>query len=209
MDVFSRFLDFDLSATDTLAIALITSGMTTCFFGYRLFKVVLAITGFVIGGALAWTVLTAAGYGQWITIAGSLLTAVVGSVAMFSFFFAGVFLFGCAMGLLMAVVILSAIGSELNVVVVSIFALVNGLVTLWFRKVLVVASTALTGAWSVLSGVAYFVADLDLVGALAKPELLRTQGCLYYAVLALWLLLGLSGIAIQMRTQRKRKKWAI
>ncbi len=209
MDIFSRILDFDLSATDTFAISLIASGMITCFFGYRLFKVVLAITGFVTGGALAWTVLTAAGYGQWVTIAGTLLAALVGGVAMFSLFFAGVFLFGCAMGLLMAVVVLSAIGSELNVVAVSIFALVNGLVTLWFRKVLVVASTALTGAWSVLSGVAYFVGDLDLVGALAKPELLRTQGGLYYAVLALWLLLGISGIAIQMRTQRKRNKWAI
>jgi len=209
MDIISRILDFNLSATDTFAIALIASGMITCFFGYRLFKVVLAIIGFVTGGALAWTVLTAAGYGQWVTIVGSCLAALVGGVAMFSLFFAGVFLFGCAMGLLMAVVILSAIGSELTVVVVSIFALVNGLVTLWFRKVLVVASTALTGAWSVLSGVAYFVGDLDLVGALAEPELLRAQGGFYYAVLALWLLLGISGIAIQMRTQRKRKKWAI
>jgi hypothetical protein len=209
MDIFSRVLDFDLSATDTFAMALIASGMITCFFGYRLFKVVLAIAGFVTGGALAWTVLTAAGYGQWVTIAGTLLAALVGSVAMFSLFSAGVFLFGCALGLLMAVVILSAIGSELNVVVVSIFVLVYGLVTLWFRKVLVVASTALTGAWSVLSGVTYFVGDLDLIGALAKPELFRTEGGMYYAVLALWLLIGISGIAIQMRTQRKRERWAI
>ena len=153
MDIVSRILDFDFSATDTFAIALIASGMITCFFGYRLFKIVLAITGFVAGGALAWTVLTAAGYGTMVTIAGTLLAALVGGVAMFSLFFAGVFLFGCAMGLLMAIVIMSAIGSELNVVVVSIFALVNGLATLWFRKVLVVASTALTGAWSILSGV--------------------------------------------------------
>ncbi|MDA2933950.1 TMEM198/TM7SF3 family protein [Acidobacteria bacterium AH-259-D05] len=204
MDIFSRILDFELSATDTFAMALIASGIITCFFGYRLFKVVLGVTGFVTGGALAWTVLTAAGYGQMVTIAGTLLAALLGGVAMFSLFFAGVFLFGCAMGLLVAVVILSAIGSELNVVVACIFALVNGLVTLWFRKVLIVASTALTGAWSMLSGVAYFVGDLDLVGALSEPELLRTQDGLYYAVLALWFLIGISGIAIQMRTLRKR-----
>ena len=209
MDIASRIADFNLSATDTFAVTLIASGMITCFYGYRLFKIVLAITGFVTGGTLAWTVLTTAGYGQTVMIAGTFLAGLVGGIAMVSLFFAGVFLFGCSMGLLMAVLLLSTIGSELNVVVVSIFALVNGLVTLWFRKVLVVASTALTGAWSVLSGIAYFVGDLDLVGALAKPELLRTQGGLYYAVLALWLLLGISGIAIQMRSQRKRKKWAI
>jgi len=205
----SRILDFELNARDTFAIALIASGVITCFWGYRLFKVVLGVTGFVTGGALAWTVLTAAGYGQMVTIAGTLLAALLGGLAMFSLFFAGVFLFGCAMGLLMAVVILSALGGELNVVAVSIFSLVNGLVTLWFRKVLVVASTALTGAWSVVSGVAYFAGDLDLVGALAEPGLLRTQGGLYYAVLALWFLIGISGIAVQMRAQRKRKKWAI
>ncbi len=209
MDIVSRILDFELNATDTFAIALIASGVITCFWGYRLFKVVLGVTGFVTGGALAWTVLTAAGYGQMVTIAGTLLAALLGGLAMFSLFFAGVFLFGCAMGLLMAVVILSALGGELNVVAVSIFSLVNGLVTLWFRKVLVVASTALTGAWSVVSGVAYFAGDLDLVGALSEPELLRTQGGLYYAVLALWFLIGISGIAVQMRAQRKRKKWAI
>ena len=209
MDIASRISDFNLSATDTFAVTLIATGMITCFYGYRLFKIVLAITGFVTGGALAWTVLTAAGYGQTVMIAGTFLVGFVGGIAMFSLFFAGVFFFGCSMGHLMAVVLLSAIGSELNVAVISIFALFNGLATLWFRKVLVVASTALTGAWSVLSGIAYFVGDLDLVGALAKPELLRTQGDLYYAVLALWLLLGISGIAIQMRSQRKRKKWAI
>ena len=209
MDIVSRILDFELNATDTFAIALIASGVITCFWGYRLFKVVLGVTGFVTGGALAWTVLTDAGYGEMVTVLGSFLAAVLGCAAMFSLFFAGVFLFGCAMGLLMAIAILSLLGGELNVVSVSIFSIVSGLVTLWFRKAFVVASTALTGAWSVLAGVAYLVGDLDLVGALAEPELLRTQGGLYYAVLALWFLIGISGIAVQMRAQRKRKKWAI
>ena len=209
MDIVSRILNFELNAPDTFAVALIASGVITCFWGYRLFKVVLGVTGFVTGGALAWTVLTEAGYGEMVTIAGTLLAALLGAAVLFSLFFGGVFLFGCAMGLLMAIAILSVLGGELNVVAVSIFSLVNGLVTLWFRKVLVVASTALTGAWSVLSGVAYFAGDLDLVGGLAKPELLRTQGGLYYAVLALWFLIGMSGIAIQMKAQRKRKKWAI
>ena len=209
MNIVSNLLDFELNSSDTFAIALIASGVITCFWGYRLFKVVLGVTGFVTGGALAWTVLTEAGFGEMVTIAGALLAALLGAAALFSLFFGGVFLFGCAMGLLMAIAILSVLGGELNVVAVSIFSLVNGLVTLWFRKVLVVASTALTGAWSVLSGVAHFAGDLDLVGGLAKPELLRTQGGLYYAVLALWLLIGMSGIAIQMKAQRKRKKWAI
>ena len=209
MEIVSRILDFELNATDTFAMALIASGVIACFWGYRLFKVVLGVTGFVTGGALAWTVLTDAGCGEMVTVLGSFLAAVLGCAAMFSLFFGGVFLFGCAMGLLMAVAILSVLGGELNVVSVSIFSLVSGLVTLWFRKAFVVASTALTGAWSVLAGVAYFVGDLDLVGALAEPELLRTQGGLYYAVLALWFLIGISGIAVQMRAQWKRKKWAI
>ena len=209
MDIVSRFLDFELNATNTFAIALIASGVITCFWGYRLFKVVLGVTGFVTGGTLAWTVLTEAGYGEMVTVVGTFLAALLGAAAMFSLFFAGVFLFGCSMGLLMAVAILSLLGGELNVVAVSIFSSVSGLVTLWFRKVLVVASTALTGAWSVLSGVAYLVGDLDLIGSLANPELLRTQGGLFYAVMALWFSIGMSGIAVQMRAQRKRKKWAI
>ena len=35
------------------AIALVLGGIVACFFGYRLFRVVLSIFGFILGGLMA------------------------------------------------------------------------------------------------------------------------------------------------------------
>lgn len=206
MDTFSSVIDFNLNAVDAFAISLIASGVLACFFGHRLFRIVVGVSGFVAGASLAWALLTGTGYGQGVVIAGALLGAVLGAVAMFSLFYVGVFLFGCALGLLMALVVLSAVGSELNVLVACIFALVSGLVTLVFRKVLIVVSTALTGSWSVLAGISYFVDGFDLVRVLSEPNLLRSQGGWYYLIWGLWAVLGISGIGVQLRTLHKRRR---
>jgi hypothetical protein len=206
MDVNSWMLGFASHVPNAFAIVLILSGVFTCFFGYRLFRVVLGVTGLVAGGTLSWTLLTGAGYGQAVAIAGIVLGALLGALAMFSLFYVGVFLFGSALGLLMATVVLSAIDNQFNALIAYVFALVSGIVTLLFRKVLIVVSTAMTGAWSVLSGISYFAGDMDLVRVFAQPDLLPSQGGCYYLILALWVVLGTSGVGVQMKTLRKKKR---
>ena len=73
------------------------------------------------------------------------------------------------------------------------------------QKVLIVTSTALTGAWIALAGVSYFVEDFDLVSILSEPNLLRSQGGWYYLMLALWALLAMGGIGVQIRALRKSR----
>ena len=55
MEIFSGIVDFDHSAVDAFAIAFIASGILACFFGYRLLRVVLGVTGFIAVGSLVWT----------------------------------------------------------------------------------------------------------------------------------------------------------
>lgn len=202
MELVNEVVDFNRNVTNAFAIAFIASGLLTCFFGYRLLRIVLGVTGFVAVGALTWTLLTGTAYGQAVAIIGAVLGAMLGAVAMF---YVGVFLFGCALGLLIAMLVLGVTASELNLVVSGAFALVGGLVTLLLRKVLIVMSTGLTGAWSVVSGAAHFVEGFDLVRLLAEPSLLRSEGGLYYLFLAFWASLGIGGIAVQLGTFRKRK----
>ncbi len=202
MEIFSGIVDFDHSAVDAFAIAFIASGILACFFGYRLLRIVLGVTGFIAVGSLVWTLLTGTGYEQDVVVFGAVLGALLGAVAMF---YVGVFLFGCALGLLVSVLVLGFTGSGLNVLVACIFTLAGGLVTLLSRKVLIVTSTALTGAWIALAGVSYFVEDFDLVSILSEPNLLRSQGGWYYLMLALWALLAMGGIGVQIRALRKSR----
>ena len=76
------------------AIVLLIGGLVACFFGYRLFRIVLAFTGFVLGALLAssvfgvsdtWAMLIAAGIG-----------GLVGAGVMMAAYFVGVALTGAA-----------------------------------------------------------------------------------------------------------------
>jgi hypothetical protein len=205
MDALSGIWDFRPDAVDFFAISLIASGVLTCFFGYRLFKIVLGVSGFVAGGSLSWTLLTGASYEQPAVALGALLGALLGAAAMF---YVGVFLFGCSLGLLVALVVLSVTGSELNMAFGGVFSAIGGLFTLLFRKMLIVVSTGLTGAWSVLSGVSYFVEDFDFERVVSQPDLVRTEGGWYYLLLGIWVLLGIGGIGVQMRTLQEGKPGA-
>jgi hypothetical protein len=86
-----------------------------------------------------------------------------------------------------------------------VFSAIGGLFTLLFRKVLIVVSTGLTGAWSVLSGVSYFVEDFDFERVVSQPDLVRTEGGWYYILFGIWVLLGIGGIGVQMRTLQEGK----
>ena len=205
MNIHSWWTTIEGISTEAFAIALIVSGLLACFFGYRLFKVVLGVTGFIAGGALVWTLLMSAGYQQAIAIAGAALGALLGAFALFALFAAGVFLFGSALGLLIAVGVHAAIGSELNVIVAAIAAVVSGLVTLIFRKILIVVSTAMTGSWAVVSGVAYFVEDVNLRKMLAEPDLLRSEGGWYFVIVGIWFVVGIGGLGVQLRRLRRPK----
>ena len=201
----SLLTSFDKYTTDAFAIALIASGVVCCFLGYRLFRIILGVTGFLGGGVLVWTLAVGGEYSQVVVLASALLVGLGGAVAMFSLFYVGVFLFGCSLGLLTSTVLSSAFGTEFGILLTSLFGLIAGLVTLLIRKGVMVTSTALTGSWAVLSGTSHFVDSVDLVRVFLEPNIPRSQDNLYYGILILWLVLGASGLAVQLRWLRRKK----
>ena len=89
-------------------IGLLIGGLVACFFGYRLFRIVLAFTGFVLGALLAssvfgvsdtWAMLIAAGIG-----------GLVGAGVMMAAYFVGVALTGAALGAVAANLLFAATG---------------------------------------------------------------------------------------------------
>ena len=78
------------------AVVLVAGGLLSCFVGYRLFKVVLAIFGFIIGGLAASSV-----FGESAATA-MVIAAVVGGLCgaflMLAAYFVGVALVGAGIG---------------------------------------------------------------------------------------------------------------
>src|SRR5438034_954784 len=78
------------------AIALVAGGAIACFAGYRLFRVVLAIYGFIAGAMIASSMM--AGSNTVGMLVAALVGGVIGSVALFFAYFVGIALVGAGLG---------------------------------------------------------------------------------------------------------------
>src|SRR5262245_49128578 len=82
------------------ALVLIVGGTLSCFAGYRLFRFVLAIYGFILGAMLASSMMSAQSTGAMVgaAIVGGLAGALVLTLA----YFVGIALVGAGLGALIA-----------------------------------------------------------------------------------------------------------
>ena len=85
---------------------LLMGGIVACFFGYRLFRVVLAISGFILGALLASSIFGMSDTGPMIIAA--LIGGLVGAGILFAAYFVGVALIGAALGAVVANVVMAA-----------------------------------------------------------------------------------------------------
>lgn len=147
-------------ATVVLAgVIAIAIGIVFCFFGYRVFRIVLAVLGFAIGATVAWTAV-AQYYSQefWILVLSGLVGGLIGAVLLVLVYYLGLFLAGAWLGALLALVISTQLGYEPNWIILAIAAGVGGIVALLLQKVVIVISTALGGAGNIVWGASLLVA---------------------------------------------------
>src|SRR5262250_3394077 len=102
------------------ALVLLAGGIISCFAGYRVFRVVLGIYGFIIGALFASS---AFGSEQtmWMVL-GALGGGVLGALIMIAAYFVGVALIGAGVGALVANVAWASFSREPGVVVLIVFA---------------------------------------------------------------------------------------
>ncbi len=139
------------------AVIMLAGGLLACFAGYRVFRVVLAIYGFILGALLAssfigtdqtlWMIVT--------FLAGGLAGAVILLVA----YFAGVALLGAGVGAAAAHLIWAALASEPTLLIVILFSVAGALVALALQRYVIIVATAFGGAQTALIGAAALIGD--------------------------------------------------
>jgi hypothetical protein len=150
------------------AIVLVLGGLLSCFAGYRVFRVVLGIYGFILGALLAssfmgtdqrvWMVLAAIGGG------------IVGALVLIGAYFVGVALVGGALGALAANLIWAAAGREPHVFIVILFSISGALAALALQRYVIIISTAFGGAWTALVGSLALMGDRTAVSAAVRHD---------------------------------------
>jgi hypothetical protein len=190
------------------AIILVLGGLLSCFAGYRVFRVVLAIYGFILGALLAssfmgtdqrlYMVLAAIGGG------------IVGALILVAAYFIGVALIGGAFGALAANVIWATAGSEPHVAMVILFSISGALGALALQRYVIIISTAFGGAWTTIVGVLALAGDRSAVSAAVRHDvwlaypLSPAPGQRW--VLIVWLALGIAGVLAQLTITAKDEK---
>jgi hypothetical protein len=189
------------------AVILLLGGLLACFAGYRVFRVVLGIYGFILGVLLAssivgtehtfWTVLASLGIGA------------LGALVLIGAYFVGVALIGAGLGAGLANLIWAGIGGEPHIIVVIVLAIAGALVALALQRYVIIVATAFGGAQTVVVGAA------AMLGNRAAAE---TAARTVYSVypfdpmpgtsMDAWasLILGIVGVLVQLFVTAKGKK---
>jgi hypothetical protein len=206
---FPEILDLGAGGTVLVAILTIAFGLLNCFFGYRIFRFMLALWGLVLGAYVGATVAGNLADGQllWV-IVGGVVGAILGAVLMSLLYFLGVFVVGAAAGAVLADAVGVAAGIDMPTLVVIIVAVVVGIIALILQRVVLILATAFLGAWAVVSGALSLLAGTsttpaELYGdAVQAGELL--PGLPALVVLLAWLVLALLGAVTQFAMTRER-----
>jgi hypothetical protein len=191
------------------AILLVLGGALSCFAGYRLFKIVLGIYGFVLGAMLASSAMGATNTTGMIVAA--LVGGVCGAALLMFAYFIGIALVGAGLGALVAHVAWSGIRSgDPPAIAVIVLSILGSIGAMFMQRYVIIVATAFGGAWTVIVGGLAAAGDRSAVKAAAAGDVWilyptsPAPGQKWVPVA--WIILGLVGTALQLGiTGRKRK----
>jgi len=182
------------------ALFSVAFGVVTCFAGYRIFRLVLSIVGFIIGASIGLAL--ASGGTQLAQILIALFAGIIGAIVMNALYFVGVVIAGALLGALLASILAGALGMDAGIVVLAAGAVVGGVVALLLNRLMVILSTAFGGAAAIVYGVSLLFPG---AGAFAPIGILpgASSGEQSTALLAVWIVLGVIGFAVQYRASEE------
>jgi hypothetical protein len=111
------------------AIVLLLGGTVACFFGYRMFRFVLAIFGFIFGVFASSSIVAPSDTTSMLVV--GLAGGLIGAGILFAAYFVGVALFGAGLGALVANLAFSASGREPHFLVIAFCAVAGAAASMY------------------------------------------------------------------------------
>jgi hypothetical protein len=188
------------------AFVLMVAGALACFAGYRLFRVVLAIFGFILGAMLASSVMGIS------NTAGMVIAAIVGGligagILLFAYFL-GIAIVGAGVGALIAHFSWAFVESgDPPVAAVIGLAILGAIGAMFVQRHVIIVTTAFVGAWTIIIGVLAVVGDRSSLAAktagvwILYPTTAPGAGWMP----AVWVALSLAGAVTQLAVTGKKR----
>jgi len=202
-----------LSVQVPASIVLLAGGAMACFAGYRLFRLVLGVYGFILGALLASSMVGAGA--TWTIALAALAGGAAGALVLVAGYFVAVALIGAGLGALIVNVAWKPFGGEPHWAAVLVVAAVGAVAAISFQRYVIVLATAFGGAWTMLVGAAALMLGPGARAASASTDIWVVYpgyaGPPSVWVYVAWIAIGLTGTYVQMHTSgraaaRARKK---
>jgi hypothetical protein len=182
------------------AAILLAGGIVACFFGYRLFRTVLAIFGFILGALAASSVFGISN--TTLMLVAAIAGGLVGAFILIAAYFVGVALVGAGLGAVIANLVFAGGGRDPSVFVVVLFSIGGAVGATYLQRYFIIVGTGFGGAWTMIVGAMALVGNRTALRA-------ATSGDVWVAyplnpapgqrwVLLVWLLLSLIGAGVQL-----------
>jgi len=190
------------------AAILAVSGAVACFGGYRLFRIVLGVYGFILGAMVTTSVMGTSN--AWALVMAAAVGGLIGAGLMIAAYFVGVGLIGAGLASLVLHLVWRVVGGDPPTMLLVIMAVLGALGALSIAKYVAVIGTALAGSWTMIVG------TLALMGRKFESLSVTPDNVwvVYGAgplpgngwVIGGWVALALAGAVVQMTTTSKTGK---
>jgi hypothetical protein len=198
------------------AIVLLLGGVVACFFGYRLFRIVLAIFGFIVGALAASSVFGVSDTGPM------LMAAVIGGLAgaglLIAAYFVGVALVGAGLGAMAANMAFAASEQPPHFLAVVVSSMIGAAIAMYLQRYVIIVGTGFGGAWTLIVGAMAIAGNQAAMAAAAGGDVwvaypLDPAPGQRWVPIA-WIVLALIGTGVQLgwtggekgRVGRRKKK---
>lgn len=190
------------------AIVLVVGGLLSCFAGYRIFRIVLGLYGFILGALLASS---AMGTDQtFAMIVAAIVGGLIGALILIAAYFVGVALIGAGIGALVANVVWAAFGSEPGLLVVVLLSIAGALGALALQRYVIITATAFGGAWTAIVGALTLWGDRGAAAAASHNDVWLAYPFNpapgQYWIILVWLALGVAGLIVQLAVTAKGRR---
>jgi hypothetical protein len=189
------------------ALVLILAGGVAGFAGYRLFRSVLAIFGFILGAMLTSSLVGISNTAGMLI--GAFLGGLAGAAILLFAYFVGIALVGAGVGALISHFGWAFIGSgDPPVLAVIGLAILGAIGAMFVQRHVIIVTTAFVGAWTLMVGILAAVGDRGALAAKSASNvwiLYPTTAPGYGWMLFVWVGLGLAGTAVQLAITGKKR----
>lgn len=153
-----------------LTVGAIAWGALDCFFGFRIFKLTLAVLGAFSGAIFGQAAGAALALGPAGEIGGLVAGALLGGLLAYMLYLAAVFLAGFGFGATLGVLLLAHYNHMVALLTAGVLGVVGGIAAVKIQKIVLVLATALLGSFRAIVALMYFTHQVDWLYYYRQPQ---------------------------------------